>query len=414
MSSLLTTKMAAELLGLNYKTFHVWNKEGILRPIILENGGWRYDKDLLVEFYEQFCKSKKNAKRTINDAIAIAKAQNGQCLSSEYTDNKSKLSFKCKEGHIFSASFNSVSSVNTWCHECDRVSRAKYSISDCIQYAVGRGECLSAKYGGKLSWKCNCGYIWKSYFANMIRTGSWCRKCAGLATHTIEDCQAAAIKNEGICISSVYKNGDTPMEWRCKNNHTWSSRFATVNSGSWCKRCKDNSLKSSIQDAIDLAIKNNGKCLSLEYINSHTKMEWECHNGHQWEARYYCVKAGNWCPDCSNQISAAQKEIYAVLIGQYPNIPCILNATKVIAPFDLDIYFPSLNIAIEYDGDYWHFSEKAIKRGSLVRMEKKDKICLSKGIALLRIKESDYQQDKSNQFNVIHKFIGDQCQKNEL
>lgn len=35
----------------------------------------------------------------------------------------------------------------------------------------------------------------------------------------------------------------------------------------------------------ELAISRGGKCLSTEYINSQTPVEWECENGHKWFAK---------------------------------------------------------------------------------------------------------------------------------
>ncbi|MCP4898302.1 MAG: hypothetical protein GY906_15115, partial [bacterium] len=39
-----------------------------------------------------------------------------------------------------------------------------------------------------------------------------------------------------------------------------------------------------------------GKCLSDTYINTHTKLLWECKQGHQWEAKPSNIKSGRWCP----------------------------------------------------------------------------------------------------------------------
>ena len=38
----------------------------------------------------------------------------------------------------------------------------------------------------------------------------------------------------------------------------------------------------------------NGKCLSTQYINSKTKLLWECAEGHQWEAAPGDIKQGHW------------------------------------------------------------------------------------------------------------------------
>jgi len=46
------------------------------------------------------------------------------------------------------------------------------------------------------------------------------------------------------------------------------------------------------------AKRKGGKCLSEEYINAKTKLEWECRKGHRWFATPDNVTRGTWCPIC--------------------------------------------------------------------------------------------------------------------
>ena len=58
---------------------------------------------------------------------------------------------------------------------------------------------------------------------------------------------------------------------------------------------------------------------------------------------------------------------------------------------ELDIFLPSLNTAIEFDGLYWHSSEK-----SKIRDRRKDNYCKNMGIRLIRVKEWKYNQKHPN------------------
>ena len=62
---------------------------------------------------------------------------------------------------------------------------------------------------------------------------------------------------------------------------------------------------TQLQDLQNKANEYNGKCLSLEYINSKTKYLWECEKGHQWEATWINVgyKNATWCKKCSSEES---------------------------------------------------------------------------------------------------------------
>lgn len=63
----------------------------------------------------------------------------------------------------------------------------------------------------------------------------------------------------------------------------------------------------TLKDMQNLARSRGGKCLSKKYVNSHSKLDWQCSKMHTWEARPYIVigaknKKGTWCPYCSGNI----------------------------------------------------------------------------------------------------------------
>ena len=59
----------------------------------------------------------------------------------------------------------------------------------------------------------------------------------------------------------------------------------------------------------NLAKERGGTCLSLEYINSSTQIQWQCTKGHRWMATPSNIKSGYWCPYCSpNQARRISKD----------------------------------------------------------------------------------------------------------
>jgi hypothetical protein len=59
------------------------------------------------------------------------------------------------------------------------------------------------------------------------------------------------------------------------------------------------SKRLTIEEMQKIAEERNGKCLSKEYINSDTKLEWMCSEGHTWEQSSRLIKnRGTWCPHC--------------------------------------------------------------------------------------------------------------------
>jgi endogenous inhibitor of DNA gyrase (YacG/DUF329 family) len=66
-------------------------------------------------------------------------------------------------------------------------------------------------------------------------------------------------------------------------------------------------------------------------------------------------------------------------LSQFLNIDIEKNTRKIIKPFELDIYIPTKNIAIEYNGTYWH------ARHDRNYHQNKTLMCLEKGIQLFHV-----------------------------
>ena len=55
-----------------------------------------------------------------------------------------------------------------------------------------------------------------------------------------------------------------------------------------------------IEKLRELAKTRGGDCLSTIYLGGKTKLEWECKEGHTWQAVPYSISMGTWCPVCAN------------------------------------------------------------------------------------------------------------------
>jgi hypothetical protein len=49
----------------------------------------------------------------------------------------------------------------------------------------------------------------------------------------------------------------------------------------------------------ELAAKKGGLCLSREYVNVKTHLEWQCAEGHRWKAKPNNIQQGKWCRKCA-------------------------------------------------------------------------------------------------------------------
>ena len=184
----------------------------------------------------------------------------------------------------------------------------KHTIELCQQVAKERdGECLSKVYINpktSMDWKCKEGHIWKNRFGNIYYNNQWCRDCAGLKKLTIKECQQVAEERGGKCLSIIYEGNKKSMDWQCSKGHIWENNFSNIkNHNQWCPDCAGLK-KLTIKECQQVAEERGGKCLSTKYVNAKISMKWQCLEGHIWENLFDNIKNKNqWCPDCSKSKS---------------------------------------------------------------------------------------------------------------
>ena len=95
------------------------------------------------------------------------------------------------------------------------------------------------------------------------------------------------------------------------------------------------------------------------------------------------------CPNCyvhRSSSSNKELEVKSFIQNILPNKEIIANDRKTIYPLELDIYIPDKNLAIEFNGDYWHSEYYKDKNYHLDKTLK----CNSKGIKLIHIFEHEW------------------------
>lgn len=100
--------------------------------------------------------------------------------------------------------------------------------------------------------------------------------------------------------------------------------------------------------------------------------------------------------------SKAELEIYEYVNNLLKDEVVISGDRTILNPFELDIFIPSRNIAIEYCGLYYH-SEKAGK--SRYYHYKKLDECRKRGIRLIQIFEDEYLYKKDIVLNKLHNLL---------
>ena len=255
-----------------------------------------------LSFYSQ--KKEDLEKMTSNDAVKVklCREKGVNLFVITYQDNLIELAGLIKDkSHVMGLDvseidfekkidFNKVYQHRSYLKEVNKIAEERY------------GKCLSTKYVNshtKMEWKCSEGHTWFSTPSHIRNSGSWCPECAGCKRLTIQDMQKIAEARGGKCVSTEYVDNKTKLEWECSEGHSWCAKPGDVkNSGDWCPECAGNK-RLTIYEMQKIAEARGGKCVSTEYINSKTKLEWICSAGHKWFARPDTVKNRySWCPHC--------------------------------------------------------------------------------------------------------------------
>ena len=248
----------------------------------------------------------------------------------------------------------------------------------------------------KVWWKCGKGHEWQA----MIRSrndGRGCPYCSGRhAVNGKNDLQTVNPvlatewnheRNCGLMPMDVLPNSNKKVWWKCSKGHEWQSTVANRNNGNGCPYCLG---RYAVKGENDLQTVNPTLAKEWNYeknddlkpeeftANSNKDVWWKCSKGHVWHASIANRSKGNGCPVCNSERKTSFPE-YALAYYLKRSGLDVVHSYRAKG-YELDIYIPSLKIAIEYDGYYWH------KNRMRKDIEKNYK-CKKDGIKLYRLRE---------------------------
>jgi len=126
----------------------------------------------------------------------------------------------------------------------------------------------------------------------------------------------------------------------------------------------------------------------VNYIDGSTKVCIICpKHGEFWQDPSNHIHLKHGCPKCGNIISSPEKGIVSFLRTVLPKNDIIKENVKNIIDKELDIFVPKYNIAIEFNGLYWH---SEIRKYTNYHLDKTKK-CEEKGIKLIHIFEDEWR-----------------------
>ena len=252
----------------------------------------------------------------------------------------------------------------------------------------------------KFSVKCKDGHVWLTNLEN-LQYKKWCLKCSRIfsisksiesrkrkASLRIYEIRSFVESKNGKCLSDVFVNSKTKLEFECEKGHKWFALWSNVKRNRWCQKCfllKSNEIfikksKYQIDVCQKLAEKRFGKCLSTtpsKYI------EWECYFGHVFKMTPHDVKKRNrWCSICSTSSSEKLcRLVFETIFGEkFPRCRPEWLKNKNGFRLELDGFCEKLNLAFEHNGKQ-HYTEKCL-------FARRD------GFDLLHIQDNDFQKNE--------------------
>jgi predicted transcriptional regulator len=109
-----------------------------------------------------------------------------------------------------------------------------------------------------------------------------------------------------------------------------------------------------------------------------------------------------YCPICKPLGSV--KERFLVNYLETKGVTVIQHDRSILEGKELDIYIPELNLAIEFDGLYWHSENNGV--ASTYHRDKTSK-CLEKGIHLIHIWEHELATKQALVLSMLDLFLGE-------
>jgi len=119
----------------------------------------------------------------------------------------------------------------------------------------------------------------------------------------LEYCQEYAAEYGGKCISIEYENYNSLLEWQCKRGHEFESTLNAIeHRESFCLECAELERREEwLKKAHEVAKENGGRCLSTEWLSAQGKLRWRCANGHEFERCWNQIIIPPFCSQCDSE-----------------------------------------------------------------------------------------------------------------
>lgn len=199
--------------------------------------------------------------------------------------------------------------------------------------------------------------------------------------------------NDGINPQMLVAGSSKSAHWICPLGHRYEALIVNrTRKNTGCTYCAGQAVLAGYNDLAttrpDLLVEwdyeeNEKRLIRPQTVmrGSHIEASWICPVGHKYVKVIHARCQGQGCVTCAkeSQTSFPEQVIFYYVSKIFP------DAINRFGKPEIDIFIPSLNFGIEYDGEYAHKDRKQSEK-------KKNSIIEARGIYLLRVKETKKNQ----------------------
>ena len=240
----------------------------------------------------------------------------------------------------------------------------------------------------KIQCECRiCGHKWLATPSHLLH-GEGCPVCARnrgalKRKYSQQDFSLKVSRiHPSIVVLGDYTNSKTKILVHCNAcENTWNVVPSSLLNGTGCPKCNKRYRRNSADFRAELKQINPRLSVLGDYINAHRKIKVHCNRcGMEWYAEPNSLLKGNDCPSCSHsQTSVVEQIIYYAFINLV-GVNEVFNRDIIAIGKELDVYVPSLKMAIEFGAWYWHSIKLEVDI-------EKEWLCEKEGIHLITIYE---------------------------
>lgn len=341
--------------------------------------------------------------------------KNGNLKPTDVTENSNKkVWWICSKGHEWNASINNRNHLNRGCPYCSG-NKPIVGVNDLASVNKEVAKQWDYEKNGSLKpsdvlpnsnkkywWKCSKGHSFQQsayYKTNNENSCPYCSNQKLLTGFNDLETRYPKLAREWHPIKNnkkpheVLAGGKFRAWWMCSKGHVYSVTVHNKIAGNNCPYCANKKLLKGYNDlqttnpelVREWDYEKNGDLKPTDVIaGSHTKVWWICKNKHHYKAYLVDRKKGTGCPICNKNKKSSfpeQAVFYYIKQAFADAINGYKNKDILGGYMEFDIYIPSINTAIEYDGMVFHDSRR------LDNDLNKYKRCIDNGITLIRIAE---------------------------